>query len=874
MWLRLRAALFRSRVERELADELAFHVEMQTRKNLEAGMSEAEARRAARLQFGRESAVREDCRDERRIHPVETLRQDIRYALRGFRRAPLFALTVVATIGLGLGVNTAVFTIFNAYALRPLAVRDPWSLYQLSWLNRAGKEHALFTWRQYDELQAGNPAFSELHAARGLPVRVNGRQCFAELVTGNYFRMLGVDALLGRTLTPEDSAVPGRNAVMVLSTAAWRNLFAADPNILGRKLFVRGYPFQVVGVAREGFAGLGEQPRDLWIPLSMYSEVAEGADVAGPQSPALLNIVVRLRPGVGERQARALLTPSIGRLMPQLPEADRAVGAGLQSRATSVHISPEGFTVLLPIFSAFGLVLLIACANVSNMMLARAMARQREIGIRLSLGAARARLIRQLLTESIMLALPGAVAGLFICQAMLGAGVRLMYATLPAEFVEFVRVAPLNPDVRVFVFMTAAAVLSALFFGLAPAIQATRTSVVQAARGDFGHEFRPQRLRNALVIVQIAVCSLLLICSGVLLDGANRIHDLNIGFRTHDVVWIELLDKWRDRVLTQLDREPLVNTLAATAAVPLEAGLPSAKISVGDGKLADSSYDYVSPEFFDVLGVSIIRGRNFSKEEALAGAPVAIVSETVARRLWPDSDAPGQSLRLLPDPRSSLSGRTPLRDLVVRVVGVARDMNTGLVEDYTSRTLIYFPTHPRAAGTVLIMRVNGDPETARQSIDRALAAAAPGAVDRIHRMQELVAGRVYPFRVTYWVSAALGILALLLTVSGIYGVISYLVAQRVREMGIRMALGATARSIVGMVLKQLLRLAAVGIGIGGALALGASRAFASALVMMNAFDATAFLSGILLVLAACLAAAFVPSLRAARIDPMTTLRHD
>ena len=652
------------------------------------------------------------------------------------------------------------------------------------------------------------------------------------------------------------------------------NLFAANPNIPGRKLFVRGYPFEVVGVARDGFAGLGEQPRDFWIPLSMYSQVAQGADVFAPQTPALLNIIVRLRPGVDERRARALLTPSIGRLTPQLPEGDRAVSASLQSRATSVHISPQGLTVLLPIFSAFGLVLLIACANVSNMMLARAMARQRELGIRLSLGAARARLIRQLLTESIVLALPGAAAGFFICQAMLDAGVRLMYATLPPEFVEFVRVAPLDPDLRVFVFMMGAALLSALFFGLAPAIQATRTSVVQAARGDFGHEFRPQRLRNSLVVVQIAVCSLLLICAGVLLDGANRIHDLDIGLRTHDVVWIELLDKWRDRVLTQLDREPLVNTLAATAAVPLDAGLPSARVSVGDGEVADSSYDYVSPEYFAVLGVPILRGRNFSKEEALAGASVAIVSETLAQRLWPGRDALGQSLRLMPDARSSLSGRTPLRDPVVRVVGVARDMNTGFVEDYTSRMLIYFPTHPRAAGTALLMRVNGDPETARQSIDRALAAAAPGAVDRIHRMQELVAGRVYPFRVAYWVSALLGTLALLLTVSGIYGVVSYLVAQRVREMGIRMALGATARSIVGMVLKQSLRLAAVGIGIGGALALGVSRLFASALEMMSAFDATAFVAGILLVLASCLAAAFIPSLRAARIDPMTTLRHD
>jgi predicted permease len=870
---RIRAVFFPAREERELEEELVFHVEMQVRKNRHAGMSETEARRQALVQFGRPAAVKEECRDERGIGLIETLVQDIRYAARGFRRAPAFAFTVVATIGLGLGVNTAAFTVFNAYILRPLAVSDPYSLYQIEWRNRSGQRH-LFSWPQYRRLQADSPALSEIHAVRGFQLRVNGRQCFAELVTGNYFSMLGVGATRGRTLKPSDSSVPGQGAVMVLSYAAWRNLFGADPDIVGRKLLVHGYPLEVVGVAREGFGGLGDLARDFWVPLSMYSQMVEGPNPFDPSRPELLYVIARLKPGMKESRAQALLNAFVPRLTPGVTEGDRASSVTLESRTTAVHVSREALFILIPLVVVFVLVLLMACANVANMMLARALARQREIGIRLSLGAARSRLIRQLLTESVLLALPGAAAGLAIAQLAVGVGTRLMMSALPAEFAEFVRIAPLDADFRVFTFMITAAVISGIVFGIAPALQATRGGIVQAARGDFGHQFRPQRLRNALVLVQITGCSFLLICAGILLRGANQVSNINTGLRTYDVISVEIQERFRDRVLARLAEEPLVSAMAASSTLPFDSGYPSARVATANQNLLDPSYDYVSPEFFSLLGIPLERGRNFTPDEALAGAPVAIVSQTLARRLWPGAEATGQPLRLVADARSHLSNRTPLRYRQMRVIGVARDVNTGFVDDQNSRLLVYFPSHPRAAGTVLLLRVKGDAERARQDVDKSLGDAVPGAVDGIHKMQSLVAGRVFPFRMSYWVAAVLGGLGILLTISGIYGVLSYLVAQRSREIGVRVALGATPASVVGLVLKQGLWLAGIGIAVGGVLGVGAWKLLASAILAVKYFDAMPFAGGALIVLCACLAAAAFPSLRASRVQPITTLRHD
>jgi predicted permease len=873
LWLRLRALTSPSRVERELQDELDFHLEMQARKNLLVGMRPAAADRHARAQFGSVAFVKDDCRDARGIQLIETAWQDVRYAVRGFRRTPRFALIVIATIALALGLNAAVFTIFNAYVLRPVAVRDPYSLYSFTWANRLGRYHA-FTWPEYEAFQRDNQVFSEVFAGRRqLVTRINGHPAYGQLVTGEYFRTLGVEAAVGRTLTPDDSPAPVSDAVVVLSYAFWQRVFASDPGIVGKKILIHGHPCEVVGVLRDGFSGLDLLPHDFWAPLTLDGQLEDGPDLFGPEHPGRLEIFGRLKAGISEQAAQAALTIWAQRTTIARPEVEKATGVFVQSQATYISLSPAVVLALSPILMAFTLVLIIACANVANMMLARAMARQREIGIRLSLGASRSRIVRQLLTESILLAIPAGMAGFAISQATVDFARRLMFATLPAEYAEYIRVAPLPADGRVLVFTLGAAVTSALLFGLAPAVQTTRATAVRAARGDFMYDFRPARLRNALVVAQITVSVLLLICAGVLLQGASRLAHVDVGLRTRDVLAIEIGEKSRARILAALESEPLVLGMAASTPTPFS-GAPA--VSVASGRipgLVRASCTYASPDYFSVLDIPILSGRTFTRDESFPGAPVAIVSKTTASRLWPDHDAVGQSMRVIPDERTA-RGAQLLREETVLVIGVAGDVSTDPAKAQAARTGIYLPASPRDAGHVLLVRVKGDAEAARRALDLAMTAVDPGAISEIHKMQEFVVGRVYPFRAASWVTASVGALALLLAISGVYAVFSYVVTQRTREIGIRIALGATVHAVTGLVLRQSLRLAAIGSLAGAVLALCASRLFVSRFVMMATFDGFVYVVVLLLVFGACASAAYIPALRASRVDPSVTLRHD
>jgi predicted permease len=877
LWLRLRALVFHKRMERDLEDELASHIEMQARKNLAAGMSEAEARRRARIQFGGVAQVAEDCRDARGVNLIATMFQDLRYALRGFRRSPIFVLTVVATIALGLGLDTALFTIYNASYFKPVAVRDPHSLYEVYWRDRAGQGHG-FTWLESQEFLARNPAFSEALASRHTQARLDGRNVPGTLVTGGYFLVLGVGAVRGRTLLPEDSSAPGREPVIVLSYRAWQNRFAGDPDIIGKKVLLRGYPFEVVGVARAGFAGLGSYPSEFWVPLTMATRIEGGidgnADLFGSKQPREISIVGRLKTGFHVSQAQAGATLWTQRFTADSPDAAQAGQAVLMSRATYKPWNPANTLVFSPILIAFSLVLLIGCANVANMMLARAMSRQREIGIRLSLGAVRGRLIRQLLTEAILLALPAAAAGFAVSQVAIRLCMRVLLATLPAGIADFgARLPALSPDVRVFGYNLAAALLASLLFGLAPALQATRADVAQAVRGDFTNRFRPARLRDALVAGQVTVCVLLLITAGILLRGVNRMQSLDAALSSRETIEILVQEKFRARAVDTIFAEPAVQILAAAGHDPVSRKPAIAVKPAEGGAIRRAATNNVSPEYFTVFELPIVRGRNFTAEEAQAGAAVAIISQTAAQRLWPNQEAVGRSLLLVPNRTTGAGGK---RYPAVRVVGIARDEISRWITNGEDSSLVYFPSTPQAAGNALFVSVRGDVETTRRRLDADLAAIDPFAADEVHRLQikEFVAEEAYTFRLAYWVSSAIGTLALLLTVSGIYGVVAYIVSQRTKEIGIRMAMGATAGAVTGLVLKQSMRLGMIGLALGSLLALGLSRLLASVLVMINTFDAVVYIGALLLVLAACAAAGTLPSRRAVRIDPIGTLRYD
>ena len=879
--LRLRALIFCRRVENELDEELQFHIAMQTRKNLATGMSPDEARRRACVQFGGVEQAKENCRDARGVRWMETLVQDARYAIRGSRRTPGFAITVVATVALGLGLNTTVFTIFNAYVLRPLSIRDPYSLFLFTWMNRNGDGH-LFTWQEFQDFRKQNPAFSEVVGLDRLLIRVEGHTMFGNLVTGNYFGMLGVNAALGRTLVPEDTVAPGGPPVVVLSFTAWKDKFGGDPYIVGRKVVIHGYPLEVVGVAREGFNGLSEVSLDFWAPLTMATQLEEGPNLFGLEHPERIRIMGTLRHGWNLAQAKAALTTWARQRTADRPDPEKAIGAILRSEATTIALDPVVIAGLSPVFAAFALVLLIACANVANMMLARAMGRQREIGIRLAIGAARARLVRQLLTESVLLALPAAVVGFGISKATIHLGERLMFATLPRGYLEFITLLPLEPDARVFGFMLTAAVLSALLFGLAPAIQATRSNVMQATKGEFTTDFRPARLRNTLVIGQVAVSVMFLIYAAVLLRANNRMQRLDVGLRTPSVVEMDIQEKSRAKVMRQLASDPIVQIVGAASKAPFMGSLPWVPVVPEDtSERTWTQYMHVSPEYFRVFQLPILRGRNFTADEANTGSPVVVISQATAQRLWPAHDALGRSLRIERDAQQhrSLAENPTIgvpSSVVVRVIGIARDAVNGYVGYGTDQTCGYLPGSALAAGYVLLVHVHGDAEVARRRLDAALTASIPGAIDAIHTMDEILAVQLYPFRAVYWVASAIGGLALLLTLSGIFGVLSYLVTQRTKEIGIRVALGASAGRVAGLVLKQSLRFTIIGSGIGALVALGVSRILASQLEMFifDTVDGVAFGMGTLLVIVASACAAWFPSRRAARIEPISTLRYD
>jgi predicted permease len=876
LWNRIRYLGRRRAMEREMEEELRAHRAMTEDRFLREGMSPREARAAASRSFGNMTLALENSRGAWNFAWLESIWQDIRYSLRCFRNAPLFSLTVILTIGLALGLNTILFTAFNAYVLAPFAVQDPYSLYSVWWNTKDGGARG-FSWNEYQQLRTIHTPFSEVLATRWVRPRFNSESLWGALVSGNYFSMLGVTPEIGRVLIPSDTATPGTNAVIVLSHAMWKAKFQEDPSAIGRTVDLQGHRYEIVGVARRGFSGIGIIPPDFWAPITMSGQFVNGPDLFGPAGGHPLEMVGRLIPNVPLEQARVALLVAANELTANYAPAEKVIGVGLQSNATAIPPSPENIEAFLPLVIAFGLVLLLACANVANMMLARAMARQREIGLRLALGAARPRLIRQLLTEGFVLSVPS--AGLGCCIAWLGgrAGLQALFAILPSEFASQFRMVPINPDRRVFLFVLIAACVSTLAFALAPALQATRGDLVRATRGEFSDRHRGGRLRNTLVAAQVAICVMLLIASGILLRAGGQANLVNIGLDVHNVIEIDTRQDLHRKVVSILASDPSVELQAVAWHVPLNGSPHDVSVQPRDEMgFVPAGSNYVPPEYFDVFHIPILRGRNFTADEARAQASLVIVSEATARSFWPHADALGQTLRVQP-PQASKAGNGDNRPkhVIAQVIGITPDVVSGSLIHGVDRTCLYFPANSaEALDYALLVRVRGNTEVVRRSIETELGAAAPGAVTRMIPMEQWLELQYFPFHISSWISAALGGLALALTVIGIYGVMAYLVTQRSREIGIRMALGASSHSVIRLVLSQAVKLAAIGLAVGTVMALGIARVSASQLRTLNIFAPPVYAVSIAIVLAAAVLAAVIPARRASRLDPMAVLRHD
>ena len=882
---RLRSLLFRDRRESDLREELQFHLERESQAHAASGVSPAEARTRALARFGSVTVAADECRDARGTALLENVVRDIRYACRSFLRSPLVALTIVPTVALGLGLVTVVFTLLNLYIFRVDAVRNPHELFAVERQRSANSEPEGFTRTQFDALVRETDVFSDAFATTSdIDSWIDGRRMEGPLVTGNFFHLLGAGAARGRALAPSDDE-PGGSPVIVLSHRAWDVHFASDPGVLNRTVLLNGAQVQVIGVMPEGFRGLTVAAPDYWAPLSLLGQFRRGEQAR--EDSVGLHIVGRLKPGLTREQALAQLLVWDSQRAAERSVERPAASLVLEPRQGTVPLSGEVLALFVPLFFAFGLILLIGWANVANLLLARAVARQREIGIRLAIGASRRRIIWQLLTESLLLALVSAALAFGISRLVLNAAIYAITTTWASGFGD-VRLAMPPADWRVAVFLVAGAMVSTVCFALAPALRATRLELVRAMRGEVVRDARPGRARDTLIALQVTGSVLLLICAAVFLRSAWAAASVDPGIRTTDIVTIGVLNEQRrGAILEVVSRDPSVAAIAASwpgglggRAAFAEATAPA----FADGASGKSAvtYQFVSPEYFSVLGIDLVRGRGFTQSERSTDSAVAVVSERVARQLWPGIDAVGQVLRLESDPKSDPreSNDPPPLSRSLTVVGIARDVAGFRLGGFRMAGAgLYVPITVDAANTSLTLRVRGDSERARHALVDRLAAIDPNMAE-VSTLGTLARMEAYLLGIPFWLTLVLGVLALLLTLSGLFSVLSYIVEQRRREIGVRMALGATRRSIGGLVLKQSARPVGIGLLLGSSLTAGLGAALLTTPAAeqigstVRLFDPVAYAASLLCIITACACAALIPALRAGRIDPITALRQD
>jgi predicted permease len=875
--LRLRALIARRRVERDLDDELAFHVEREARKLIDQGMAPDRARATAQARFGPTALVADACRDERGTAFVDHTIRDVRFALRSFRRAPLTAFTIVATVAVGLGVVAVLFTLLNRFLFRVDTVPDIGEMYGVEYAELASGERSVFTRPAFEALRRETHVFTGAYAAVfDIDLRVDGRMMSASLVTGNFFEVLRVDPVMGRALAPADDE-PGGNRVVVLSDTGWTRHFNRDPKVLGRVVLVRGEPFEIIGVMPAAFRGLEVSAPALWAPLAQRGRFQSADD--GREDSAGVGIVGRLRPGVSMEAARAQIAAWDANRRPKT--ADRpAETIVLVPRRGTLPQPLEAVALFTPLFFAFGLILLIGCANVANLLLARGVARQREIGVRLSLGASRRRIIRQLMTESCLLALAAAAGGYVVSRIALGGLIYFASRGMPGDLGEAnIELSVPAADWRVAVFLVITALAATAFFALMPALRATRIEPLRTLRGEVVGNAGPGRARNALIGIQVFASALLLICAAIFLRSAIASSRFDPGFRTADTVMIQITNEpKRAAMLQAIASEPAIAAYGAVRPGILAWPHPAAAV-IGASR-TPIGYKSVSSEYFEVFGIPIVRGRSFTAAERDGEHPVVIVTESTARQLWPGRSGVGETFRLEPDPASGVqpAGQPPTPARLVTVVGVSREVAGFRFLD-TQEAGVFLPTSVNAPASFVVARIKGEPELVHRTLVDRLTRIDPN-MGLIVTMRTLARLETFFLQLAFWVSLVLGSLALLLTVSGLFSVLSYLVEQRTKEIGVRMALGASSRMVTRLVIAQTARPVAYGL----VAAVGLAAALATALVAMPAAavitesvrvtDPLAYLASLLTIVAACLLAAWIPAARAARLDPMRTLRQE
>jgi predicted permease len=888
--LRLRSVFRKEHVEQEMDDELRFHLECQIEENLKAGMSPAEARYAALRQFGGVEQIKEECRDAWGVRFIETLLQDLRYGLRQLRRSPGFTAVAVLTFAMGIGANAAIFSVINAVLLRPLPFRDPDRLVQL-WETEPAPGHYTLTGPDFLDWQAQNQSHEGMSLyswPQGFNASGAGEpeQAAVLRTQANFFSLLGVEPLLGRAfLKGEDQA--GKNRVAVLSYGFWQRHFGSREDAVGEALALNDEKYTVVGVMPAWFGVLGGA--DIWIPMDMS---LKGLGQRGHHQYLGIG---RLKRSVEVATAQAELQTIAQRLEKQYPDSNRKVGAVvIPLKEQLVGGSRAGLLILL---GAVGLVLLIACANVANLLLVRATSRHREIAIRRALGAGRGRVVRQLLTESVLLSLLGALFGLALawgCVHVLGA----------AERVAIPRPNPIGLDSTVFLFTLGIGLLVGILAGLAPALQPSQLQLseqLKASTRSLAPSGGRQMLRNALVVGEIAVSLVLLIGAGLLLRSFAKLREADVGVRPEGVLTMRVvlppkrygtLEQARAFFAQLLDG--LKNAPGVQAAVASElplGGNSSSYVTVeGQEDLALEKtlmeLNRISPDYFRALGISFLQGRDLTdgdlqdaadtatrigaimqsgeKEPVGDFKTVAVINQTMARTFWPKQDPLGKVFKL--------------GDIQVMVIGIVGDVKIwGIRQPVIPHAYLPVPFVLVAPGVSLsiVVKSAGGSEGMLATVREKLRSLDSGlALFHVRTMEEIISASSADTGYQTVLLGSFALVALLLTVVGIFGVMAYTVTQRSHEIGIRLALGAQPGGILRLIMHQgvQLTLAGVALGIGGALAL--TRLMASLLFGIQSRDPFIFLIVATLLVMVALLACYIPARRATKVDPVVALRYE
>ena len=854
--------------------------------------------------------------------------EDLRYGARLMLKNPGFTIAAVLTLALGIGMNTALFTVFDAFVLKPLPLKDPDTIVQIQGVDRRGSRTNLFSYPDYVDYRDANTTLSGLAAMNKVAVtagdarpegddltvmRDESAYVFGQIVSGNYFEVLGAEMEKGRGFLPEEDRTPGAYPLIVISHKFWQRQFGSDADIIGKTVKLQGQTFSIIGVTRREFIGTTPDAPSFWAPLMMRDQLITAGQWNyrrwfTERNADSFVMVGRLKPGVTLTQAQAEMRSIAQQLAERYPDDDLKVGVTLKGSPGFITLSESDSASLLPLPLAVALVLLIACANVANLLLARAATRQKEIAVRLALGASRWRLIRQLLTESALIATVGGVAGLLLATWALDALYPLVLSRLPIPAALrdslFVN---LGPDYLIFGFTMLISVIAGLVAGLAPALQASRPDLTSALKDEgstFGHHLSQSNLRSGLVVAQISVSLMLLIGAGLLVRNLQNVKTTDLGLDAKNLFSVAVnlknttdQDSQRQLELRRQFSErlralPGVQSIAQSFRQPLAGRPASTSITVAgreevDGYPLRANYNFVSPGYFETLGIQLLRGRVFTEQEVSLRAPVIIISESTARFIWPGlkdaGEAIGNSIGIgagtLNENMVSRAGdRTASDDAInfpsYEVIGVARDTRSGWVWE-KDETYIYLPlTSDNPLGEYLLVKTIDDP--------RNVMAAVRGEAEEFHsrlsvslqRAADNLDLQVTPFRAVAIVAGVLGLLALLLASIGLYGVMSFIVTRRTREVGIRVALGASPRDIITLFVKQGLQLIAAGIVIGVAGGAVISRLLSSVLLNVSPLDPWAFVGVSLLLAVVALLACYVPARRMIRIHPMEALRHE